>query len=52
MFNTIEITLLYKYGTTTPSADPNERIRPNDSSDSEIHYDAVEYMITGGGRYA
>jgi hypothetical protein len=51
MYDPFQLLMLYKYGTLTPSANPNDRIRPQDFSQETVSYDGDAYMDNGGGRY-
>jgi hypothetical protein len=58
IYDPIEITRLYVFGTNTPSPDDyNQHIRPleaNPEGDGRVHkdYDMHEYMTNGAGCYA
>jgi Ca2+-binding RTX toxin-like protein len=47
-----ELTSLYLYGTTTPPAEYEDRLRPSTSPQIDLSIDAVSYMADGSGRYA
>ena len=51
-YDSIAITKLYVYGTSNPSDDYNEHIRPLDATQPLVSYDMQEYMANGAGRYA
>lgn len=53
MYDPIEITKLYLFGTNNPSpSDYNQHIRPSGAIPASIVYDMSQYMTTGGGRFA
>jgi Ca2+-binding RTX toxin-like protein len=53
MYDPIEITKLYLFGTNNPSpSDYNQHIRPSGAIPASIVYDMNQYMTTGGGRFA
>lgn len=53
MYDPIEITKLYVFGTNEPSPDDyNQHIRPLNAEQPSITYDMETYMTSGGGRFA
>jgi hypothetical protein len=48
----VALTKLLVYGTTSPGADPNTHIRPDNASAPSVTYSMNGYMTTGAGRYA
>jgi VCBS repeat-containing protein len=53
MYDPIEITKLYVFGTNNPSSnDYNEHIRAIGATPASITYSMSDYMTSGGGRFA
>ncbi len=52
MFEPIEITRLYLFGSTIPSSNYDDHIRPEDTAEPSITYSMAEYMTSGAGRFA
>jgi Ca2+-binding RTX toxin-like protein len=53
MYDPIEITKLYVFGTNNPSPDDyNQHIRPSTATPASITYGMNDYMTSGGGRFA
>ena len=53
MYDPIEITKLLVFGTNNPSPDDyNEHIRSASATPESITYNMLDYMTTGGGRFA
>lgn len=53
MYDPIEITKLFVFGTNSPSPDDyNQHIRPTGATPASIPYSMSDYMTGGGGRFA
>nr|NCQ97703.1 VWA domain-containing protein [Microcystis aeruginosa W11-03]NCR96178.1 VWA domain-containing protein [Microcystis aeruginosa W11-06] len=53
MYDPIEITKLFVFGTNSPSPDDyNQHIRPTGATPASITYSMSDYMTGGGGRFA
>ncbi len=53
MYDPVEITKLFVFGTNSPSPDDyNQHIRPTGATPASITYNMSNYMTGGGGRFA
>ena len=53
MYDPVEITKLFVFGTNSPSPDDyNQHIRPTGATPASITYNMSDYMTGGGGRFA
>lgn len=53
MYDAREITKLFVFGTNTPSSDDyNSHIRPAAATPAEKHFNMLDYLTSGGGRFA
>jgi hypothetical protein len=53
MYDPVEITKLFVFGTNSPSPDDyNQHIRPTGATPASITYSMSNYMTGGGGRFA
>jgi Ca2+-binding RTX toxin-like protein len=51
-YDPIEVSRTFVFGTNTPSDDYNEHIRPAGAPAPIIEYNMLDYLTSGGGRYA